>query len=310
MDGIINIYKETGFTSHDVVAKLRGILHQKKIGHTGTLDPAAAGVLPVCCGKATKACGLLTDRDKSYHAVCRLGIETDTQDMTGSITRKCSIKGITEKDILDCTSQFQGGIMQVPPMYSALKTGGKRLYELAREGKTVERKPRPVTILSIKVTDINLKEGIFSMDITCSKGTYIRTLCHDIGIALGNAAAMEKLVRTRVSVFSIDDAITLSEVKKAADAGYSVLEKYFMPVDALFPEYKKSRIKEEYASFLSNGNRLGENMLYYESPRLDAARNDDGVLCNGEKVLVYDENGKFKAIYERDGNAYKCGKMF
>ena len=146
MDGIINIYKEPGFTSHDVVAKLRGILHQKKIGHTGTLDPDAAGVLPVCCGKATKICSLLTDKDKTYHAVCQLGIETDTQDISGKILRKCDITGITEASIVDCVGKFKGSIMQVPPMYSALKVNGKKLYELAREGKTVERKPRQVNI--------------------------------------------------------------------------------------------------------------------------------------------------------------------
>ena len=157
MDGIINIYKEPGFTSHDVVAKLRGILHQKKIGHTGTLDPLASGVLPVCCGKATKVCGLLTDKDKSYHAVCRLGVETDTQDMSGSIIRKCDITGITEEDIINCLKHFEGVIMQVPPMYSALKVKGKKLYELAREGITIKREPRQVTIHSIDVKDIDIK---------------------------------------------------------------------------------------------------------------------------------------------------------
>ncbi len=211
MDGIINIYKEPGFTSHDVVAKLRGILHQKKIGHTGTLDPDAAGVLPVCCGKATKICSLLTDKDKTYHAVCQLGIETDTQDISGKILRKCDITGITEASIVDCVGKFKGSIMQVPPMYSVLKVNGKKLYELAREGKTVERKPRQVNILSIEVSDINLSNGTFGLDVTCSKGTYIRTLCHDIGISLGTAAAMANLVRTRVSVFKIEDAVTLGE---------------------------------------------------------------------------------------------------
>ncbi len=234
MDGIINIYKEPGFTSHDVVAKLRGILHQKKIGHTGTLDPGASGVLPVCCGKATKVCGLLTDKDKSYHATCQLGIETDTQDMSGSIIRQCSITGITQQDIIKCASQFKGRIMQVPPMYSALKVNGKKLYELAREGQVVDRKPREVIIHSLEVTDTDLSQGRFSMDITCSKGTYIRTLCHDIGIRLRNAAAMEKLVRTRVSVFRIEDAITLSELQQIAENQPERLEDYFMPVDMLF----------------------------------------------------------------------------
>ena len=174
LDGIINIYKEAGFTSHDVVAKLRGILKQKKIGHTGTLDPEATGVLPVCCGKATKVCELLTDKDKSYRAVCRLGVETDTQDMTGTVLNECDTDMITEEQLRDCVKSFVGETEQIPPMYSALKINGKKLYELAREGKTVERKPRKITISEIDIVDINLEEKIFTMDVTCSKGTYIR----------------------------------------------------------------------------------------------------------------------------------------
>lgn len=300
MDGIINIYKEPGFTSHDVVAKLRGILHQKKIGHTGTLDPLASGVLPVCCGKATKVCGLLTDKDKSYHAVCRLGVETDTQDMSGSIIRKCDITGITEEDIINCLKHFEGVIMQVPPMYSALKVKGKKLYELAREGITIEREPRQVTIHSIDVKDIDIKNGVFSMDVTCSKGTYIRTLCHDIGIMLGNAAAMEKLVRTRVSVFKIEDALTLAEVQDIAENQPERLKEYLMPVDALFTGYKKAQVKNGSEKALANGNKLSGSMLegLAEEP------------AAGEDILVYNRDGRFKAIYKREGEEYKVSKMF
>lgn len=300
MDGIINIYKEPGFTSHDVVAKLRGILHQKKIGHTGTLDPLASGVLPVCCGKATKVCGLLTDKDKSYHAVCRLGVETDTQDMSGSIIRKCDITGITEEDIINCLKHFEGVIMQVPPMYSALKVKGKKLYELAREGITIEREPRQVTIHSIDVKDIDIKNGVFSMDVTCSKGTYIRTLCHDIGIMLGNAAAMEKLVRTRVSVFKIEDALTLAEVQDIAENQPERLKEYLMPVDALFTGYKKAQVKNGSEKALANGNKLSGSMLegLTEEP------------AAGEDILVYNRDGRFKAIYKREGEEYKVNKMF
>lgn len=299
MNGIINIYKEPGFTSHDVVAKLRGILHQKKIGHTGTLDPAASGVLPVCCGNATKVCGLLTDKDKSYHAICRLGIETDTQDMEGRIIRECSTEGITKEDIINCVKQFEGEIMQVPPMYSAIKSGGKRLYELAREGKTIERPPRKITIHSINVTDIDIKNSRFSMDITCSKGTYIRTLCHDTGIKLNNAAAMEKLVRTRVSIFKIENAVTLKEIQKIAECQPEKLKDYFMPVDAIFAEYKKAQIKSSFSKKLANGNKLSTAMLNIE----EAAK-------TGENILVYNENGAFKAIYTKEGKEYKVNKMF
>lgn len=300
MDGIINIYKEPGFTSHDVVAKLRGILHQKKIGHTGTLDPLASGVLPVCCGKATKVCGLLTDKDKSYHAVCRLGVETDTQDMSGSIIRKCDITGITEEDIINCLKHFEGVIMQVPPMYSALKVKGKKLYELAREGITIKREPRQVTIHSIDVKDIDIKNGIFSMDVTCSKGTYIRALCHDIGIMLGNAAAMEKLVRTSVSVFKIEDALKLAEVQDIAENQPERLKEYLMPVDALFTGYKKAQVKNGSEKALANGNKLSGSMLegLTEEP------------AAGEDILVYNRDGRFKAIYKREGEEYKVSKMF
>ena len=300
MDGIINVYKEEGFTSHDVVAKLRGILHQKKIGHTGTLDPAAVGVLPVCCGKATKVCELLTDKDKSYRAVCTLGIETDTQDTTGTVLQKFDISGITEEDIIRCVSKFEGDIMQIPPMYSALKVNGKKLYELAREGKTVERKARPVTISEIKVSDIDIENGTFTMDVTCSKGTYIRTLCHDIGKELGIAAAMQQLTRTRVSVFEIENAYRLSDIQKLADESIDKVQEITMQVDALFDNYRSLHIKQEYASYLANGNTLSEKMFMESdiSPQIN------------ENFLIYDENNLFKAIYTKNKYEFKVAKMF
>lgn len=301
MDGILNIYKEAGFTSHDVVAKLRGILHQKKIGHTGTLDPAAVGVLPVCCGKATKVCELLTDQDKTYRAVCRLGVETDTQDMTGSVLERHDIQNVTEEMIRETVEDFLGDSEQIPPMYSALKVGGKKLYELAREGKTVERKPRPIHISQIRILEINLEEGIFSFEVTCSKGTYIRTLCHDIGQKLGTGAAMEHLTRTRVSVFRIEDAMTLDEVAYLLQSGPEGLEQKVRQVDSLFPFYTRMQIRSEYAAKLSNGNRLERSHLRL----LDAAEDK-----HREQILVYDEQGKFKAIYEKDQKDYKVKKMF
>ena len=300
MDGIINVYKETGFTSHDVVAKLRGILHQKKIGHTGTLDPAATGVLPVCCGKATKVCELLTDKEKSYRAVCRLGIETDTQDTTGEVLNQYDISGITEDDIRRCVNEFQGDIMQVPPMYSALKVNGRKLYELAREGKTVERKARPVHIDSIDIIDIDMEKGIFSMDVTCSKGTYIRTLCHDIGKKLGIAAAMENLIRTRVSVFRLEDAITLSQIQKMVNESVDEFEKKVVKVDSLFPDYSRLYVNDKGARYLANGNSLKKDDFI-----------DEGVIIKqNQDVLVYDEEKHFKAIYAFNGKEYKVVKMF
>ena len=203
-NGIINVYKEKGYTSHDVVAKLRGILKQKKIGHTGTLDPDAEGVLPVCLGKGTKLCSLLTDKRKTYEAVLHLGIETDTQDISGKVLKECPVR-VSPSEVESCIAGFLGRQQQIPPMYSALKVQGKKLYELAREGIEIERQPRPVTFYEIKILSMELPFVRFS--VTCSKGTYIRTLCHDIGAKLGCMGCMESLVRTQVERFSITDSL-------------------------------------------------------------------------------------------------------
>ena len=181
-NGVLNVSKEKGYTSHDVVAKLRGITHQKKIGHTGTLDPDATGVLPVCLGKATKVCELLTDKDKTYQAVLLLGMETDTQDTTGTVTARAPVTA-SEEDVREAVQSFTGSYDQIPPMYSALKINGKKLYDLARAGKEVERKARMVQIHEIRIEEIALPR--VTMTVTCSKGTYIRTLCYDIGRKLG-----------------------------------------------------------------------------------------------------------------------------
>ena len=209
--GVINVYKEQGFTSHDVVAKLRGIVGQKKIGHTGTLDPDAVGVLPVCLGRATKLCDMLTDKDKVYEAVMLLGVETDTQDTTGQILKSSETDELTEEQVRAAVLDFVGDYDQVPPMYSALKINGKKLYELAREGKTVERAARRVQIFDIEILSIALPR--VTMKVHCSKGTYIRTLCHDIGQKLECGACMEKLTRTKVSRFEIKDSLTLAQIE-------------------------------------------------------------------------------------------------
>ena len=198
VNGIINVYKEKGYTSFDVVAKLRGIFKQKKIGHTGTLDPDAEGVLPVCLGKATKVCDLLTDKSKEYEAVLLLGKVTDTQDITGTVLEEKDVK-VTEEAVRETVLSFVGDYMQIPPMYSALKVNGKKLCDLAREGKTVERQARPVKILTIDILDVTLPR--VRMRVHCSKGTYIRTLCQDIGEKLGCGGCMESLLRTQVSEF-------------------------------------------------------------------------------------------------------------
>ena len=176
-DGMINVCKEKGFTSHDVVAKLRGILHQKKIGHTGTLDPDATGVLPVCLGKGTKLCDMITDRDKTYRAVMLLGRTTDTQDISGQILTEKAVN-VDEREVRDAAVSFVGDYMQIPPMYSAIKVDGKKLYELARAGQEVERKARHVVINALNITEIQLP--YVTMEVSCSKGTYIRTLCQEL----------------------------------------------------------------------------------------------------------------------------------
>lgn len=233
INGILNIYKEKGYTSHDVVARLRGIFGQKKIGHTGTLDPDAEGVLPVCLGRATKVCDLLTDKDKTYEAVLLLGKETDTQDITGTVLKECDPSEITEETAKKCIESFIGEYDQIPPMYSALKVNGKKLYELAREGKVVERKSRKVQIYDIRIKEMKLPR--IRMEVSCSKGTYIRTLCNDVGEVLGVGGCMESLLRTKVSRFELKDSMKLADIEKAKNEGRT--EEIILPLDEVFVEY-------------------------------------------------------------------------
>lgn len=293
--GIINVYKEKGFTSHDVVAKLRGIVGQKKIGHTGTLDPDATGVLPVCLGKATKLCDLLTDKNKTYEAVLLLGKTTDTQDITGEVLEEKSTEALTEEKVREAIEGFIGDYEQIPPMYSALKVNGKKLYELAREGKVIERKARPVKILDIQILEIDLPK--VRMEVSCSKGTYIRTLCHDIGEKLGCGGCMESLIRTRVSTFRIEDAKTLDEIETLKQEGK--LAELLVPIDAMFPFYPKITVKDDWKAFVKNGNPLDLKMLK------EACGQDEET-----QVRLYDESGKFIAIYQWKEKKYHIVKMF
>ena len=293
--GIINVYKEKGFTSHDVVAKLRGIVGQKKIGHTGTLDPDATGVLPVCLGKATKLCDLLTDKNKTYEAVLLLGKTTDTQDITGEVLEEKSTEALTEEKVREAIEGFIGDYEQIPPMYSALKVNGKKLDELAREGKVIERKARPVKILDIQILEIDLPK--VRMEVSCSKGTYIRTLCHDIGEKLGCGGCMESLIRTRVSTFRIEDAKTLDEIETLKQEGK--LAELLVPIDAMFPFYPKITVKDDWKAFAKNGNPLDLKMLK------EACGQDEET-----QVRLYDESGKFIAIYQWKEKKYHIVKMF
>lgn len=299
-NGIINIYKEAGFTSHDVVAKLRGILKQKKIGHTGTLDPEAVGVLPVCLGKGTKVCDLLTDKDKVYETVMRLGVVTDTQDMTGNVLRESPVHVIRE-ELEAVMRQFLGDYDQIPPMYSALKVQGKKLYELAREGRVIERKPRRVQILGLELRGME-EDGIHvHMRVHCSKGTYIRTLCHDIGERLGCGAAMEKLIRTRVGVFKIEDALTLAQVEVCVQN--QKIDHLIRSIDSMFSMWPAGRTGAAVDRLLYNGN-----MLYRKDMVLEEKREPE----SGEKFRIYDSQGQFCAVYVYDGRhrMFKNEKMF
>lgn len=291
--GVINIYKEAGYTSHDVVAKLRGILKQKKIGHTGTLDPQAQGVLPVCLGKGTKLCDLLADHDKEYEAVLRLGITTDTQDMEGNVLQESSVQ-VSEKEVRTCILSFQGEQMQVPPMYSALKVNGKKLYELAREGKVVERKARPVTFHKIEVLWMELPK--VKIRVQCSKGTYIRTLCNDIGEKLGCGGCMEELLRTRVERFALEDAVKLDEVQKAMEEG--TVDSLILPVDRIFDQYPTAKTTTQGDLLVHNGNRLFSELLQ-EEPEAESGY-----------VRVYDSEDTFIGLFEKKTDQLVPVKMF
>ena len=357
MDGIINVYKEKGYTSHDVVARLRGITKEKHIGHTGTLDPAAAGVLPMCLGAVTKACELLTDKGKEYETILLLGIETNTEDATGEITAIGDISAITDEMILDAVKSFEGDISQVPPMFSATRINGQRYYDLARKGVEIEREakqvhvssievisditrcllsqkevfaPYPDTMLSKFVEEPDPEEGRWhwenndirkdenkdipvirvALRIACEKGTYIRTICADIGKKLGCGGCMERLLRTRSGEFTIEESHSLAEMEEVvknmdetagSDIG-ALLKKnnILISADRCFMEYPPLHAKDKYDSVLNNGNllRMRHFKEYIEVP--DAINR------------VYDSKNEFKALYEwvEERKLYRPVKVF
>ncbi len=289
MDGIVNVDKPLGITSHDVVYRLRKILKIKKIGHTGTLDPEASGVLPMCVGKGTKLAEYLTAADKQYMARLQLGAFTDTQDALGEILESFEVN-VTEEQICDAVKGFVGEIMQHPPMYSAIKIDGKKLYELAREGKTVEREPRKITIHSIEIKNIDLKNGAVDMLVDCSKGTYIRTLCNDIGAALGCGGHMSALRRTKSGRFEIEKAYTLEEIERMAEAQTF---DFLTPVGEALPEYEKIVLAERNANRVRNGIKI-----LVEG------------LSEGEIYRVFDEKNQFLALAQQLQGKFLIIKTF
>lgn len=296
MDGILNIYKEKGYTSFDVVAKLRGILHQKKIGHTGTLDPMAEGVLLVCLGRATKLVDMMTSKDKEYTAVMRLGITTDTEDITGNVISKEAVPDslateAVEKAVMSFVCEYD----QLPPMYSAIKKDGKKLYEYAREGIEVERQKRPVKIYSIDIISVDKPDIKFN--VRCSKGTYIRSLCRDIGESIGCGGVLTELTRNDVNGYALDTALTLSQVQELADKGE--LDGHIIAMEDMLKHYDRLDVRNVAQKLLKNGNKLDGRSF---------VQNVDKIT--GSIYRVYCDN-EFVALYEADeAGIFKPYKMF
>jgi len=379
--GMLTVYKEAGYTSSDAVARLRGILRMRKIGHTGTLDPDAEGVLPMCLGNATRICELIADREKEYLAVMRLGVVTDTQDMSGEILSQIPeeqipaillqtnadvtaiAKGNPElntdetaeektedsinRRIREAAAAFTGEIDQIPPMYSAIKVNGKRLYDMARKGITVERKARRITIYSLDVEKVELP--LVTMRVRCSKGTYIRTLCEDLGKALGTGAAMQSLLRTRVGQFTLQEARTLDELEHIAKTEPEQLLPLIRPVDSFFVDLPAASCSPDALRLLKNGNTLTTDEFRFltaeEDPRKDFRAEESGQCIEeaaehaidkavdktidntvdenpgvvfdtaslpgiqpGEKVIrMYDADGIFYGLYKNNPRGRNCG---
>ncbi len=272
MNGFLIVDKPQGWTSHDVVAKLRGIYHEKRIGHSGTLDPMATGVLVVFLGRATRAAELCENDEKEYIAGLKLGIVTSTQDITGKVLESCPA-AVSRETLEKTLSGFLGAQQQLPPMYSAVKIGGKKLYELARKGEEIARKPRDITIHSLELMDWNGQEGL--LRVVCSKGTYVRTLCHDIGAALGTGGCLSSLKRTRAGRFSIQEALTLDEILRAKEENGHLPS--LRSVDSLFLEHPKLILSAEEARRCKNGA---------ENPKPGMPEGDYRVYGPGDEFLM------------------------
>ncbi len=299
INGIIVINKEKGYTSHDVVARLRGILHTKKIGHTGTLDPMAEGVLPVCVGNATKLCDMLSGGDKEYEAVMLLGSTYDTLDVTGTLLEKREVMS-TNEEIAEAVRSFIGGYDQVPPMYSAKKVDGKKLYDLARCGVTIERKPVFVNIYDISILFTDLPR--VGIRVRCGKGTYIRSLIDDIGRKLGCGASMESLVRTVSGDCLIDNAYLLSDIEKAMEE--DKISDVITTLDEVFADLPRFDASPYVSKLVRNGNVL--------DGRTVRAAGEDLKMDGGGMIRVYDAADKLCGIYEYKiaGDIFKPYKMF
>jgi tRNA pseudouridine55 synthase len=282
VNGILCVDKPAGFTSFDVIAKLRGMLKTRKIGHGGTLDPMATGVLPVFIGRATKACDMLPITDKRYLAGLRLGVTTDTQDVTGTPLTKVPVTA-TAAAVEAVLRDFTGAQQQLPPMYSAVQVGGQRLYDLARQGVEVARQPRNIIIHHIHILE-RTENGDYLLDVACSKGTYIRTLCHDVGQRLGCGGVLSSLRRMEACGFSIENCLTLPEIQQLADRGE--VEDHLLPTDQAFAAYPAWRLDEKQARLFANGVQLSLVRMGYAG--------EDAIL------RLYNPHGDFLALAKPD----------
>ncbi|MDK0660850.1 tRNA pseudouridine(55) synthase TruB [Clostridium perfringens] len=290
MNGVINIYKNTGMTSFDVVAMVRRVAKMKKVGHTGTLDPAASGVLPVCLGKATKIIDYIMENKKVYRVNLKLGMVTDTYDLEGEVLREEDASHITKDEILNCINSFVGTIDQVPPMYSALKQNGVRLYELARQGIEVHREARKITIYSIENIKIESNDNI-QMDVCCSKGTYIRSLCYDIGEKLNVGATMTALERIQNGTFTKEEAINIEDLTE------ELLEKHIISIEKALYSFEKITVNEKFGKLLRNGVKVFDNRMYSEEVEFN------------KLYRVYEDNGVFLGLGKRDEKGFKLEKL-
>lgn len=291
-NGILNINKPEGWTSQDVVAKLRGRLHLRRVGHTGTLDPMATGVLPVCFGKATRIIEYYDDDFKTYEAEMKLGMVTDTLDITGTVLETKPVD-VSEEDVIQTIDSFRGWITQIPPKYSALKVNGKPLYKYAREGVEVEIKSRKIYVEDIQPVEVNLRENRILFRVTCSKGTYIRTICDDIGKKLGCGGTMTALQRTQSGCFRVEDARTLPEILEMTD---EELERCVIPMDKTLVHLGRIELKSmESVPFYYNGREIDTGYVnVLASPAVPEAMQEESRL--GDKYRVYDPEGKFLGI--------------
>lgn len=302
MNGIINVLKPPGMTSHDIINFVRKRLKMKKVGHTGTLDPEAAGVLPVCVGKATKAVQFITDKRKRYRTTIKFGIQTDTYDKYGAVTEAIDVNGIDMDKLQNALGDFRGVIRQLPPIYSAIKIAGKKLYQYARDGEEIEIQEREVEIYSIEIIDYNNKDEVV-IDIECSKGTYIRSICYDLGKKMGCGAAMWQLIRLESTPFAIENSYTLEEIDKAAAEG--TIDKMLMSVDIIFKDLPIIEIKTTARSAAMNGCLIYGIGTLQDIALLETDI-ENRIYCDGEFLGI----GTIKFNSEENRKYIKIEKIF